>query len=178
MAEQVEKISQNWGWFLALGIAMIVLGLIAIASPYFGTLAAARVFGWVMVFTGVSTAVHAATTRGWGGFFLQVLMAFLYLVGGYWLLTQPLSGAITLTVVLIAVLIVQGLLLIGEGLAIRPADGWGWLLASGVASLILSLMIWQKFPSSAGWALGLLFGVSLLSTGWSFVSLGLATRGK
>lgn len=177
-AEQIEMISRNWGWFLALGIAMIVLGFIAIASPYLGTFAAARVFGWIMIFTAVSTAIHAATTRGWGGFFLQVLLAFLYLVAGYWLLTQPLSGAITLTVVLIAVLFVQGLLLIAEGIQIRPMNGWGWLLASGLASLLLSLMIWQRFPSSAAWALGLLFGVSLLSSGWSFVALALGSRGK
>jgi len=174
--EMADKIAANWGWFLALGIVLIILGTAAIVSPFYGTLAGARVFGWLMFFGGVVTAVHAFSARGWGGVILQVLIAIVWIIGGIWLLTQPLAGAITLTIVLIAVLLVQGLFSAIEAFQIRPTEGWGWMLASGIASIILGIMLWMKFPSSALWAIGLLFGFGLIFNGWSFVALALAAR--
>jgi uncharacterized membrane protein HdeD (DUF308 family) len=171
-----DKIAANWGWFLALGIVLVILGAAAIISPFYGTLAGARVFGWLMIFGGIMTAVHAFGARGWGGVILQGLIAIVWVIGGFWLLTQPLAGAITLTIVLIAVLLVQGLFSVIEAFQIRPTEGWGWMLASGVASVILGIMLWQKFPSSALWAIGLLFGLSLVFNGWSFIALALGAR--
>jgi uncharacterized membrane protein HdeD (DUF308 family) len=176
--DTAERIAANWGWFLALGILLIIVGAAAIISPFYGTLAGARVFGWIMIISGIMTAVHAAGARGWGGVILQVLIAIVYIIGGIWLLAQPLAGAITLTIVLIAVLLVQGLFSAIEAFQIRPTEGWGWMLASGVASVILGIMLWQKFPSSALWAIGLLFGLSLVINGWSFVALALSAREK
>ena len=171
--EMADKIAANWGWFLALGIALIILGAAAISSPFYATLAGARIFGWLMIFSGIVTAVHVARAQGWGGVILQVLIASVYIIGGLWLLTQPLSGALTLTMVLIAVLLVQGIFSAIEALQLRPTEGWGWMLASGMVSVILGIMLWQKFPSSALWAIGLLFGLSLMINGSSFVALAL-----
>ncbi|MES0385271.1 MAG: HdeD family acid-resistance protein [Hyphomicrobium sp.] len=171
-----EKIAANWGWFLALGIVLVILGTTAFMFPFYGTMAGARVFGWIMLASGIMTAVHAFSARGWGGVILQVLIAIVWIVGGFWLLAQPLAGAVTLTLVLIAVLFVQGLFSVIEALQLRPTEGWGWMLASGVASIILGIMLWMKFPSSALWAIGLLFGLSLAINGWSFIALALGAR--
>ncbi len=172
-----DKIAANWGWFLALGIVLVILGTAAFVFPVFGTLAGTRVFGWVMLITGLVTAVHAFGAQGWGGVLLQVLIALLYLFGGFWLLTQPLSGAVTLTLVVIAVLFVHGIVSAIEALQIRPIPGWGWMLASAVASIILAILLWMQFPSSALWAIGLLFGLNLAINGWSFIVMALSARG-
>jgi len=182
MASQVpvatDKIASHRGWFIALGIVLVILGIAALLFPFYGSLAGARLFGWIMVFSGIATAVHAFSARGWGGVLLQILIAIAYVIGGVWLLAQPLAGVATLTLVLIAVLFGQGILSAIEGLQLRPADGWGWMLASGVASIILGIMLWMEFPSSAIWAIGLLFGISLVMNGWSFIILALSARGK
>jgi uncharacterized membrane protein HdeD (DUF308 family) len=172
------KIAANWGWFLALGIVLVILGTAAFMFPLYGTLAGARVFGWIMIISGIMAAVHAFGAQGWGGVLLQALIAIVYVIGGFWLLTQPLAGAVTLTLVLIAVLFGQGLFSAIEAFQIRPTEGWGWMLASGVASIILGSMLWMKFPSSALWAIGLLFGLSLAINGWSFIALALSARSK
>jgi len=174
--EIAEKISANRWWFLALGIILVILGTAAFMFPLYGTLAGTRVFGWLLIFSGLVTAVHTFGARGWGGVILQVLIAIVYVIGGIWLLTQPLAGAVSLTLVLIAVLFGQGLFSAIEALQIRPTEGWGWMLASGVASIILGTMLWTKFPSSALWAIGLLFGLSLAINGWSFIALALGVR--
>lgn len=159
-----NTIAANRGWFLALGILLIIVGAAAIMSPFYGTLAGARVFGWILIFSGIMSGVHAFSAQGWGGVILQVLIAILWIAGGIWLLTQPLAGAISLTIVLIAVLLVQGLFTAITAFQIRPTEGWGWMLWSGIASIILGLMLWMRFPSSALWAIGLLFGLGLFST--------------
>ena len=173
--DTAERISANWGWFLALGIVLVILGIAAFMFPLYGTLAGARVLGWIMIASGIMTAGHAFGTRGWGGV-LQALIAIVYVIGGFWLLAQPLAGAITLTMVLIAVLLAHGLFTAIEAFQIRPTEGWGWMLWSGVASIILGIMLWMKFPSSALWAIGLLFGLSLAINGWSFIALALGAR--
>ena len=167
-AERLETIAKNWIWFLLLGIALIVLGFIAIGSPYYGTVAGTRVFGWVLLFTGISAGVHAGAVRGWGGVILQLLVTLVHFAGGLWLLIEPVTGALTLTMLLIIVLFAQGLISIVEAIQVRPAPGWLWILGSGIASIVLGTMLLQKFPSSALWAIGLLFGLSLVLNGWSF----------
>lgn len=173
-----DQVTAKWGWFLALGIALVILGLAAIAFPLYGSLAGTRVFAWLMIFSGIVAATHAAGVRGWGGVAFQVLIAAVYIIGGLWLLTHMLPGVLTLTVVLIAVLFVQGVFSTVEAVQLRPTEGWKWMLSSGIASIILGFMLWQRFPSSALWAIGLLFGLSLVINGWSFISLALGYRGQ
>jgi uncharacterized membrane protein HdeD (DUF308 family) len=174
--EMADKIAANWGWFLALGAALVIFGTAAIVSPLYGTTAGARIFAWLMFFGGIATAVHAFSARGWSGVIFQVIIAIVYIAGGIWLLSQPLSGALPLTLVLIWVMLIHGLFTVLESLQIRPAEGWGWMLVSGGASVLLAIMLWMKFPSSALWAIGLLFGLSLVINGWSFVALALGAR--
>lgn len=174
--DTANRIAANWGWFIALGAALVILGTAAISSPLYGTTAGARTFAWLMFFGGAATAVHAFGAREWSGVIFQVIIAIVYSAGGIWLLTQPASGALPLTLVLIWVLLIHGLFTVLESAEIRPAAGWVWMLVSGVSSVLIAIMLWMKFPSSALWAIGLLFGLSLVISGSSFIALALGAR--
>jgi uncharacterized membrane protein HdeD (DUF308 family) len=172
----METLSRNWGWLLALGILMIILGVFAIAAPYGATLAVQFALGWILVIGGIAEAIHAFMARGWGGFLLELLSAILYVVVGVLLLTNPVGGALALTIVLAVFLIVEGIFKIMMAMRVRDHRGWGWLLASGILSVILGVLIWAEWPASGLWIIGLLVGIQLLFTGWSLVMLGLAAR--
>jgi uncharacterized membrane protein HdeD (DUF308 family) len=172
----MEVLSRNWGWLLALGILMIILGAIAIAAPVAATIAVQFMLGWLLVITGIAEAIHAFMVRGWRGFLLELLSAVLYLGVGILLLVNPLEGALALTIVLAAFLVVEGIFKIIMAMRVRDHDGWGWLLASGILSVILGALIWAQWPASGLWVIGLLVGIQLLFTGWSLVMLALAAR--
>lgn len=172
----MEALSRNWGWLLALGILMIILGVLAIAAPQVATIAVQLMLGWILVISGVAEGIHAFMARGWGGFLLELLSAILYLVVGILLLTNPLEGALALTILLAVFLIVEGIFKIITALGVREHRAWGWLLASGIISVILGLMIWAEWPASGLWVIGLLVGIQLVFTGWALVMLSLAAR--
>lgn len=172
----MDALSRNWGWLLAVGILMIVLGVFAIGAPVVATIAVQFMLGWILVIGGIAEGIHAFMAQRWRGFLLQLLSAILYLVVGVLLLVNPVGGALALTIVLAAFLIVEGIFKIVMAWRVRDHRNWGWLLASGILSLILGALIWAEWPSSALWVIGLLVGIQLLFTGWSLVMLALAAR--
>lgn len=174
----MEALSRNWGWLLALGILMVVLGIFAIGAPAVATIAVQLVLGWILLIGGIGQGIHAFMVKGWGGFLFQLLSAALYLLVGILLLVNPVEGALALTFVLAVFLIVEGIFKIILGLRVRPHAGWGWLLASGILSLILGILIWSEWPVAGLWVIGLLVGIQLLFTGWSLVMLALAARAR
>jgi uncharacterized membrane protein HdeD (DUF308 family) len=173
----METLSRKWGWLLALGILMIILGAWAIAMPKPATLAVQVALGWILVIGGIAEGVHAFMARGWGGFLLELLSAILYLVVGILLLANPVQGALALTLVLAIFLVVEGIFKVIMAVRVRDHRGWGWVLASGILSLILGAMIWAEWPASGLWVIGLLVGVQLVFTGWALVMLAMAARG-
>jgi uncharacterized membrane protein HdeD (DUF308 family) len=172
----MEALSRNWGWLLALSLLMIVLGVFAIGAPVVATIAVQLMLGWLLVIGGIAQGIHAFMVQRWGGFLLQLLSAALYVVIGILLLVNPVEGALALTIVLAVFLIVEGIFKIVMALRVRDHAGWGWVLASGVLSLVLGVMIWAQWPAAGLWVIGLLVGVQLLFTGWSLLMLALAAR--
>jgi uncharacterized membrane protein HdeD (DUF308 family) len=172
----MDALSRNWGWLLALAILMIILGVIAIATPVYATFAVQALLGWILIIGGIAQGVHAFMAKGWGGFLFELLSALLYLAVGALLLVNPVEGALALTIVLTAFLVVEGIFKIIMAWRVRGHARWGWLLASGIVSLILAALIWAQWPSSALWVIGLLVGVHLLFTGWALLMLALAAR--
>jgi uncharacterized membrane protein HdeD (DUF308 family) len=172
----MEALSRNWGWLLAFGILMIILGVFAIGAPVVATIAVQFALGWILVIGGVAEGIHAFMAQGWRGFLFELLSAILYLVVGVLLLVNPVGGALALTVVLAVFLIVEGIFKTVMALRVRDHGGWGWLLASGILSLVLGFLIWAEWPASGLWIIGLLVGIQLLFTGWSLVMLALAAR--
>jgi len=174
--ETRKLITAKWGWFLALGIVLIVAGLAAIAFPFLSTIAAKIMLGWLFLIGGVVMILHAFNAPGWRGFIWELLIGILYLVAGAYLSFFPLTGLVTLAILLAALFIAEGVAEVIMAFQVRPHEGWGWLLLSGIAALAVGVMIGMDLPGSATWALGLLVGINLIFSGWSYVFLALAGR--
>jgi uncharacterized membrane protein HdeD (DUF308 family) len=170
------QVKRNWGWFLALGIVCVLAGIAAIAFPLVSTIAAKVALGWIFLAGGVLMIIHSFSASGWRGFLLGLLIGVLYVVAGGWLAFFPFTGIVTLTILLAALFLAEGVLEAIMAFRVRPHEGWGWLLLSGLVAVAVGVMIAMELPSSATWAIGLLTGINLLMTGISFVMLALAGR--
>jgi uncharacterized membrane protein HdeD (DUF308 family) len=174
--EEIEILQENRGWFIALGVALIILGVLAIALPVAATLTVEIFIGWLLLFGGGFQLVHLLRSQSWRGAVLQILASVLYLGTGLLLLLYPLTGALTLTLVLGTFFLIEGSLKVIMAFRVRPTPRWGWLLFNGILSLALGWMIWIHWPATAAWAIGLLFGIDLIFSGWSMVMLVMSIR--
>jgi uncharacterized membrane protein HdeD (DUF308 family) len=172
---ELEELRHKWGWFLALGIALIVVGIGALVYSVIASVVTILVFGILLLIGSGLQLANAVWARRWGGFFLHVLVAVLYFVTGMLMLEKPIQGAIVLTLVVAAFLLVGGLFRIIVSLTERFAH-WGWALLSGVISFILGLAIWRQWPLDGLWIIGLFVGIEMIFSGWTWVMLGLAVR--
>jgi uncharacterized membrane protein HdeD (DUF308 family) len=166
----------NWLWFVVLGIALIVLGFIALGSVVIASLATAFIIGLLLLLGGVSEIIGAFWCRGWSGYFLHLLSGVLSIIIGVLFLRAPVDALLALTLLLACLLMVGGVFKIIAALSNRFA-AWGWPLVSGLIDLILGVMIWSEWPASALWVIGLFVGISLVFRGANWIGLGLALRG-
>ena len=170
-------IHAHWKLFLAEGIVMMVLGLLAIAVPEVATLAITIFIGWLFFVGGIFRTISVLQHRTMPGFAWSLLTAVLAIVLGLILILRPISGVLTLTIALAAFFIIEGISAIL--LAIehrRHLPSWGWVLFSGLVDLLLAFLIWDGWPSSAGWAIGLLVGINMVFVGLSLIMTALAAR--
>jgi len=160
----IEEVRSSWGWFLALGIALMVLGAACIVYDVTATYTAVLVFGWLLLISGVIQLVNAFSTGTWSGFFFFLLSAIFRGVTGYLLVRYPVTGAESLTLVLGSFFIVGGLFrAIGSAMAKFPQ--WGWTLFSGIVSVALGVMVLWQWPVTSVWFIGLAVGVDLIVDG-------------
>ena len=159
---------------VALGIVTIIMGSAAILFPLFGSLAVAMVIGITFVVAGIAQIIAAISYPRWGVRILTFIVGVLCLFAGIFLLSNPVDGIFALTIVVAAIFLAEGILKTIYAFRMRPLPGSGWLLFDGILSVVLGLMLWVQFPSSALWALGILAGISILISGWTMVMLGLA----
>jgi uncharacterized membrane protein HdeD (DUF308 family) len=157
---------------------MIVLGALAIAYPVFATLAVDLYLGWLFLFSGVLALVATFAVRHVPGFWWALVTALLAIVVGLALLLKPAAGIMSITAVLTAFFVVEGAFQAAAGLSYREAipRSWGWLLASGIADLVLAAIIISGWPGTVDWTLGLLAGVSLVTSGWAIVMVAFSAR--
>jgi uncharacterized membrane protein HdeD (DUF308 family) len=162
---------------LIVGILLIVLGIIAIALPAASTIFAETWFSLILVSAGAAKLVYAFKTREQGGFAWKVALSLLYIATGVMLFIYPLTGVLTLTLLLGSFLLTEGVFELILAFRLRPQSNWTWVLVNGIVTLLLGLFIWFQWPFDAPWLLGTLVGASILFTGISRVmlSLGLAS---
>ncbi|MGD9126006.1 MAG: HdeD family acid-resistance protein [Planctomycetia bacterium] len=172
----VESLQSNWGWFLALGISLVVVGALAVCLPAIATEITIFALGWLLIVGGVIQAIHAFTAGKWGGTVWELLTAILYGVVGILLLANPVLSMFALTIFLVAFLLIEGLFQIVTAFQVRNNSSWGWVLFSGVVAIILAGMIWSNMPGDALWVLGLLVGVNIIFSGWGMTMVALAAR--
>jgi uncharacterized membrane protein HdeD (DUF308 family) len=165
---------QRWLVF-ALGLASVLVGLLAMCFALIATLAQVVIFGVLLLIAGTIEVVHAFTARNGRGFALHLLAAALYLIVGLFVLEDPVRAAAVLTLLLAAFLLVGGVLRILFSLGARFPGG-PWVLLNGVVDLVLGVLIWSGWPESSLWVIGLFVGIDLVFHGWAWMSLALAIR--
>jgi uncharacterized membrane protein HdeD (DUF308 family) len=173
-------IHRHWGLFLFEGIVLIVLGTLAVLVPAVASLAATIVFGWILLLSGVMGLISTLRARQAPGFGWSLLSALLGIAAGIILLATPMQGTLSLTAVLIAFLIVEGVATVLFALEHRKgASGrWSWLLASGILDIGLGGILLAGLPGTAVWALGLLVGINMIFGGWALVWMALHARAE
>jgi uncharacterized membrane protein HdeD (DUF308 family) len=168
----------HWGLFLAEGIILVILGLAAIVLPPLATLAVTIVIGWIFLVSGILGLITTFMARQAPGFWWALVSAIIGIAAGVLLLAWPLSGVLSLTLVLIAFFIVEGVASILYAIEHRAqlTGRWGWMLVSGIVDLILAAIIFTGLPGTAEWALGLLVGINMLFGGSALIAMALAAR--
>lgn len=168
-------VAHHKGWFVGLGTLLSLAGFGAIAFPFVSTLATKFALGWLFLFIGVVNVMHAFGTRGWRAFSHNLLISLLFLVSGGYLAFFPLTGMITLTILVAALFIAEGYLEIMMAIRLQPDRGWAWVLLSGILAIAAGILIGLGLPDSSTWTIGVLTGVNLLASGLSFILLALSS---
>jgi uncharacterized membrane protein HdeD (DUF308 family) len=169
----LEDFQRNSGWFLALGILLIIGGTLAIIYDVAATLLSVLFFGWLLIIVGAIEGVQSFWQPRWGGFFLHLILGILAVVVGFHLVSSPVQGALVLTLIMAIYFMVIGIFRIITALTMR-FPSWGWVLLSGVITFILGILIKSQWPATGLWVIGLFIGIDLIFSGWAYVMLSLA----
>ena len=174
---EIKAVRERWGWFMALGILMVLLGMIAIGAPLASGVAVNLIVGWLLVISGVAHGIHAFKASGWRGGLVQFLCALLYLGVGWMMITNPVAGLLALTVTVLVYFIASGIFKIILAIRVENLPQRGWVTVTGILSLVLAIYIGSQFPTSAMWVIGMLFGIEMMFSGWAFIMIAMAARG-
>lgn len=171
----VDRVRSSWGWFLGLGILLIVAGVICIAGDVIATFVTVVAFGWFLLFSGIVSLVQVFRVHAWHGVFPHLLSGLLKVFTGYVMVRYPGAGALGLTLVLASFFIVGGAFRT-VGASIMRLPQWGWAVFSGIISLALGFMLLAQLPASSIWFIGFAIGVDMILEGVSMVGLAIALR--
>jgi uncharacterized membrane protein HdeD (DUF308 family) len=166
----------NWGWLLALGLLLIVLGTIGLGMTFWLTLATVFIFGVFLVIGGVVQMVHAFKCRGWQSIIWQVIIGILYILAGLIIMDDPIMASTLLTLLLGGALLGIGIARIVIALQHRDLKNWGWPLIGGIAAVILGILILVHWPISGFWIIGLFVAIEMIFSGWSYIIIALGAR--
>jgi uncharacterized membrane protein HdeD (DUF308 family) len=171
-------VGHHWVLFLSEGIALLILGTLAIIVPVLASLAATLILGWILLLSGIVGLIATIRARHAPGLWWSLISALIGVVAGALLLGWPLQGLFSLTAVLITFLILEGVVSILYALEHRRgvSGRWGWMLASGVLDLVLGAILLAGLPGSAVWALGIIIGINMIFGGWALIAMALAAR--
>ena len=170
---ELEDLRHRWGWFLVLGILMLILGTIALIIAPAATLGTVLVLGWLIVLSGVIEAIHAFRMRKWGGIFLHLMAGILGIFIGLMIVTHPVAGALAWTLLFASFFTVIGIFRVIAAIRLKFPN-WGWAVFDGAVTLLLGMLLWVQWPWSGLWFMGVAVGISLIFRGWSYVMLAFA----
>lgn len=171
-----EGLRRSWKTLMAIGIAAIFIGCVAIVVPAVAAVGTAIFIGWILVIVGAFLVAAAFMAHSVGTVIVRLLWAALTVIVGVWLIADPHGGAVSLTLLLGIYFLLMGLTRTFVAFAARGQQGAGLVGLSGIAGLIIGILILAKFPSSADWAIGLLVGIDLIFAGWTLTSVALVGR--
>jgi len=171
-----DDIKKRSAWSMAMGVLTAVLGVFLIIYPFATAMTTTVLLGWILILVGIAQFVFALHTQTVGSFFLKLLLGILYAIAGMALAFLPIEGVIVLTGVLGTLLLIQAGVLTVTAFQMKPLDGWGWYLADAIASLLLGILIFVKWPNSSMWAIGTLVGVAIFVGGISRIMIAAKIR--
>ncbi len=172
----VGIVRQASAWSIAWGVLLIVLGMMAVGSPFLAAVAVNVVIAWLIVLAGVVHLVLAFQAHGAGNVIWKLLVGIAYLFFGGYLIMHPVLGVASLTLLLASLFLIEGILDVILFFKMRSLGGSRWVLFDGIITLLLGLMIYLQWPSSSAWAIGILVGVSMIISGVTRVMMSLALR--
>jgi uncharacterized membrane protein HdeD (DUF308 family) len=177
-SEMSAAVREHWKAFLIEGILLVILGFAAIVVPPLASLAVTIFLGWLFLISGIAGLALTFWARGMPGFWWSLISAALGIVAGIILLARPVQGTLTLTIVVGAYFLAEGVTTIMYALEHKRelSERWSWLLVAGVLDILIAAMIIVGLPGSAEWAIGLLVGINLLFGGASLIGMALAAR--
>lgn len=173
--EEIKQARKSWGWLLALGIVQIVVGVVAVCFAFNSTIATVVALGVLLTIAAGAQLALAILAHSSRSFFLFLLLSVLYGVAGFLTLAYPMTAAETLTLLLAAMFLVGGIFRILVSL-ISPFPGWGWVLANGVITTLLGILIVVQWPGSGLWVLGMFLGIDLIANGLTWSAAAITVR--
>lgn len=171
-----EASTPNTGYLMWTGIALIIFGAIAVASPAMMGTAVVIVIGVILLISGSVQLFHGIREKSWASKLLGIILGAITAICGLAVLAHPMFGLTILTLVLAIFFVVEGIWKVIVSFSFRPAPGWLAMLFSGILGFLLGFLIWKQWPLSGMWAVGILIGVDLLVTGCSMVALAMTIK--
>lgn len=171
-----HTVYENRTPLMLMGVALVLLGIVALVYPLTTAIVVKIMMGWILLIAGISEIIFSFSTTKWSDFFLELIVGIVFAIAGVWLAFFPLTGILTLTILLALAFLARGVLEIVSAFRMRPLEGWGWLLLAGILGVIVGLFILVEFPSSAAWAIGLLVGINLIASGVAYISLAYSAK--
>jgi uncharacterized membrane protein HdeD (DUF308 family) len=163
-------------WYLVEGVLLVVAGVLAILFPLISSVAVVYLLGWLLIISGVLQGFSLISARQVPHFLLQLISVILAILIGLLFLRDPEQGLLTITLLLIVFFMMEGISKVVFSLTIRPFPNWGWILASGLVAIVLSLILWASLPVTAVWLIGFLLGIQLVSSGAAIAYLAWRVR--
>ncbi|MCG8270465.1 HdeD family acid-resistance protein [Aquamicrobium sp. NLF2-7] len=171
-----DEVRSKWGWFVALGVLLLILGGVAFGNLFIATVATVYVVGWLMLLSGVVEIIHAFGVQTWGRFFLWLASGLLYALAGIFAFYNPVLASTVLTFLLAVSLVASGALRAWVGFDNWEQKGSGWIVTAGVITVLAGIVIAIGWPVNSLWVIGLFLAVDLIFQGWSFIAFGLALK--
>ncbi|MEW9834575.1 HdeD family acid-resistance protein [Mesorhizobium marinum] len=176
LKERVAELRSKWGWFVGLGVIMLIVGVIAIGNLLAATVASVYLVGFMMLIAGGFEIAHAFGVKSWGGFFWWLLGGLLYAAAGVIAFANPLLASSVLTLLLAASLVASGVVRAWIGYKHWSHKGSGWIIAAALVTLLAGIVIAIGWPVNSIWVLGMFLAIDLIFQGWTCIALGFALK--
>ena len=171
-----NKFNRNWVWLLMLGILFVFLSFIGLGLVVGLTLLSVLMFGILLIIGGVSQLADVFNSKAWQGVVWHALIGIFYIIGGILIVYDPMLATEVITAMLAWLFIIIGLTRFIMAIMLHQGPGWGWVLFSGLISVILGLLILMQWPYSAFWVIGMFIAIEMMFCGWTYIFMALAIR--
>jgi uncharacterized membrane protein HdeD (DUF308 family) len=171
-----DTIKEATGMSIGMAVALIVLGFLAVLLPFAAGIGLSILVGWIVVFSGFAHMAYAFTAKGAGAFLWRTLVGIAYVIGGLYLAFHPGIALVSLTLLIAAIFLAEGVLELVLFFQFRALPGSGWLLFDGVVTMLLAYVIWRPWRISSTWVIGTIVGVNLIMSGFTRLMYSVAAR--